>query len=373
LSSSYGGADAGNYTITDQDTTTADITPAGLVVSGITADDKVYDATTDATIDDSGAAFAGLFAGDTVTVSAAGAFADKNAGTAKTVNLSSSYGGADAGNYTITDQATTTADITPAALSVSGLTAEDKVYDATTDATIDDSAVVFTGLFGGDSVVLDAAGAFADPKVGNDKTVSLTLNYFGADAGNYTITGQANTTASILPGPAELVSQLVLNAYEKEVRNSDDDRLSSTFLIETLDPNRTGDSVRYSAGLIRLPDGTTSLVDTAGDNDFTRVAEPGSLEVALGRSFRFKLPGDIFEHSNPKEPITVEAFRANGNPLPGWLQYNPLLQTFSGKADEGQEDLEIILRARDSQGNEVETSIRLKFEQGGMGRIFVKS
>jgi hypothetical protein len=67
-------------------------------------------------VDTTGAA--GWLAGDTVTVSASGLFDNKNVGTGKTVTLTSSYGGADAGNYSITDQTTTTADITPALLTV---------------------------------------------------------------------------------------------------------------------------------------------------------------------------------------------------------------------------------------------------------------
>ncbi len=197
LASTYGGADVGNYTITGQATTTADITPAALAVSGITASDKVYDATTDATVDTSGAAFAGLLGSDSVTVSATGSFADKHVGTGKSVTLASTYGGADVGNYTITGQATTTADITPAALAVSGITASDKVYDATTDATVDTSGAAFAGLLASDSVTVSATGSFADKNVGTGKTVTLASTYGGADAGNYTITGQATATADI--------------------------------------------------------------------------------------------------------------------------------------------------------------------------------
>ena len=50
--------------------------------------------------------------GDDLIVSASGQFVDKNVGTAKTITLSSTYGGADRSNYTITDQTSTTADIT---------------------------------------------------------------------------------------------------------------------------------------------------------------------------------------------------------------------------------------------------------------------
>jgi hypothetical protein len=63
-------------------------------------------------------AYNGLFAGDVVNVAATGLFSDKNAGANKTVNLSSSYSGADAGNYIITSQAGTTATIHKADLTV---------------------------------------------------------------------------------------------------------------------------------------------------------------------------------------------------------------------------------------------------------------
>ena len=45
------GADAGNYVMTLPPTTTANITAATLTVTGITAANKVYDGTTDATLD----------------------------------------------------------------------------------------------------------------------------------------------------------------------------------------------------------------------------------------------------------------------------------------------------------------------------------
>ena len=48
-------------------------------------------------------------------------------------------GGADAGNYTLT-QPTTTANITAKALTVSGVTASNKVYDGTTTATLNAAA-----------------------------------------------------------------------------------------------------------------------------------------------------------------------------------------------------------------------------------------
>ena len=87
------GTDAANYTANTTAAATADITARGLTVSGITAADKVYDATTTATINADSATLAGVLSGDTVTLAAAsatGAFATKNAGTGKVVNVSGS-------------------------------------------------------------------------------------------------------------------------------------------------------------------------------------------------------------------------------------------------------------------------------------------
>ncbi|MGL6161261.1 YDG domain-containing protein, partial [Microbulbifer sp.] len=201
-----GGGDAGNYTLADDTaTTSADIDQASIAnITGITAEDKTYDGTTDATLDASGAGFTGMVAGDTLTVAtASGAFADKNAGSDKTVAISGlTLGGDDAGNYTLdSDTATTTADIDKASIAaITGITAEDKTYDGTTDATLDASGAGFTGMVAGDTLtVATASGAFADKNAGSDKMVNITgLTLGGGDAGNYTLDSDiATTTADI--------------------------------------------------------------------------------------------------------------------------------------------------------------------------------
>ena len=128
------GADATNYLLA-QPTTTASITASSLTVTGIQAQDKVYDGTTNATLNVSNAVLVGVMSGDTVTLNtsnAVGVFADKNVGTNKNVTVTGlTISGAAANNYTLT-QPTLTADITPAGLLVTGITASNRVYDATT-------------------------------------------------------------------------------------------------------------------------------------------------------------------------------------------------------------------------------------------------
>jgi hypothetical protein len=144
------GTDAANYSANATAAATADITAKGLTVSGITAVDKVYDATTTATINADSATLASVVSGDTVTLaagSAIGAFATKNAGTGKVVNVSGlSLGGADAANYTLT-QPTTTASITKAGLTV---TADNKTRAA--DQANPTLTASYAGFVGGETL-----------------------------------------------------------------------------------------------------------------------------------------------------------------------------------------------------------------------------
>ena len=193
------GSASGNYTLSTSSLTgKGSITPASLVVSGITASDKVYDGNTSATVSTSGLSLSGLVSGDNVTVTSTGLFASKNAGV-QLVSLTNVFGGSSLSNYSITDQSTTSATISPAQLYITGLTAYNKVYDGSTAASLNLSGLQYIGLIGGDRVYLTASGFFINSLVGVNKLVLLRLLGLGADAGNYNITFQQSTTASILP------------------------------------------------------------------------------------------------------------------------------------------------------------------------------
>jgi hypothetical protein len=204
LANGSNGGLASNYSLASGQTVAANIAPKALSVGGITAGSRIYDGGIAATVDTSAASFAGLVAGDAVSVSATGAFADKNVGAGKSVTLVSGYSGTDLGNYTVTGQTGTTADITPRALTISGTTASNKVYDGDTSAAVNTAAATFNGLIAGDVVNLSATGAFVDANVGVGKTVLLTNSYSGPDIGNYRITQQPRATADITPAAQTL-------------------------------------------------------------------------------------------------------------------------------------------------------------------------
>src|SRR5439155_419082 len=181
------GADAANYSFT-VNTATADISRRDLHVTAVVAD-KTYDATAYATA----TLNMDKVSGDAVTAAYSSAmFADKNVGNGKTVTVSGiTISGADATNYNLVNTTTTTtANITPHALSVAA-SGVDKVYDGNASAAV----TLSTDKIGGDDVTAHYGSAsFADKSVANGKAVSVSgITITGTDAGNYHLT---NTTAA---------------------------------------------------------------------------------------------------------------------------------------------------------------------------------
>jgi hypothetical protein len=195
------GADSGNYSLIQPSGLSADITAKSLNVTGLTADNKVYDATTVATL--SGTATIAKLGGDVVNLdgtSRRAIFADKNVGAAKAVTVTGYVlNGADSGNYTLVQPSGLIADITAKSLNVTGLTADNKIYDATTAATLSGTATI--AKLGGDVVSLDGTSRraiFADKNVGAAKAVMVSgyaLN--GADSSNYTLIQPSGLIADI--------------------------------------------------------------------------------------------------------------------------------------------------------------------------------
>ncbi|MCX7293694.1 YDG domain-containing protein, partial [Janthinobacterium sp.] len=195
-----GSGSASNYTVSNPTGLTASITPASIsAIAGIVAANKVYDGSTAASLNLAGASFNGMVAGDALSLASGpvvGTFGDKNAAAGKTVTISGlGLGGADAGNYVLaSNQASTTADITPATLTVSA-SALNKVYDATTNAVV----TLRDNRIGNDQLSIASNGAsFGDKNAGVGKTVTVAgIRLSGADAGNYVVNSTASSTATI--------------------------------------------------------------------------------------------------------------------------------------------------------------------------------
>jgi len=224
------GARAANYTLASTTaTTTANITAKSLTISGVTAADKVYDGTVSATLNVANATLQGVIPADVSLVSLqsgakAGSFSDKNVGVGKVVSASGfTLSGMSAGNYTLTQPTGLTASITAKPLTVSGITASDKVYDGSTTATLNTNSAALVGVISGDSITLvttGATGTFSDKIVGTGKTVTvagLTLAN-AAGSANYSLT-QPTATASITPKTLT-VSGITANSKTYDGNNS---------------------------------------------------------------------------------------------------------------------------------------------------------
>jgi len=129
--------------------------------------------------------------------------------------------------------------VNKAVLTVSGITASNKVYDAKTIAALKISSAALVGVVSGDAVTLNttnATGAFADKFVGKGKTVTIAgLAIIGANSGNYTL-AQPAAAANITAGTLTVTATSMNKVYD-----------GTTNAIVTLSDNRlTGDILNVS-------------------------------------------------------------------------------------------------------------------------------
>lgn len=196
------GTDKDNYTLSGQPkNVTANITAKKVTITGLTADNKVYDGTTTATPAGT-AIISEILSGDTVTVKAGKAnFADKNVGTGKTVTFTEyALEGTDKDNYALSAQpGSVTADITAKPVTIDGVSAANKAYDGNVTAVISGTATINGKIESDDVSVNQGTAAFDNQYAGTDKTVTFTgFTLSGNDAGNYNLSAQpANKTADI--------------------------------------------------------------------------------------------------------------------------------------------------------------------------------
>jgi len=183
------------------------ISQADLSVSGIKADDKVYDGTTEVELDLTGIVVDGLIPGDSLEYSASGTFEDADIGE-KTVTISGfAISGDKAPNYNVDSvQESTKANILARELQISSISAVDRVYDGTTDVAL--SGGILTNVVGEDEVFLNNSGvssSMATADVGQDKAVTVTgFILTGKDKGNYSLTQPQGLTVNITKAPSAI-------------------------------------------------------------------------------------------------------------------------------------------------------------------------
>jgi len=173
------------------------------------------------------------------------------------------------GNYAGTGSITFT--IEPAELTITGLTATNKVYDGTNTVTL--SGGTLSGVISGDDVSagsIPTTGTMSDVNAGENKTVSISeITLTGNDKGNYTLT-QPTVTVTITPATLMIYR---LEAVNKTYDGNTTVNLSGGTLIGTI---YNGDEVSLGtvpatgeAAGASVGDGKTVTFDTiklTGDN-----------------------------------------------------------------------------------------------------------
>ena len=312
------GADTDNYTLSQPAGLTANITHKGLTVTGTIAADKVYDGNTAAAL--SGATLVGVVGNDDVTLDndTTGTFAQATVGTDIGVTTGMTISGTDTGNYTLTQPAGLTSDITPKGLTVSA-TGIDKIYDDTTAATV----ILSDDRIGGDVLIVDyTAATFEDKFVGTDKTVYVTgITVTGADAGNYTFNETTTTTADITSASPEYLrfniqptdapaGAIISPAITVELCDQFDNLCSddsSTVISIAIDNNPSGATLLGDAN-VQTINGVSTFsnlcIDTAG-TDYTLQASSGSLTATISNVFNIMPAQEIPSLGIPGSYINI--------------------------------------------------------------------
>ena len=148
--------------------------------------------------------------------------------------------------------------INPKKVTVNSITANDKVYDGTTNATLNlDNKVNIDGLIASDKgeVSVTATGTFADENAGEKKPVTISdITLSGAKSKNYTLNtdgSQKNTTATISQLPLAIkwneITSFVYDGKEHEVTASITNKVENDEVILQYTDNKKTNVGMYTA------------------------------------------------------------------------------------------------------------------------------
>ena len=195
------GSQKDNYSLTAPELK-AEITAAPLTIEGLSAQSRPYDGSTAVTLN--GGSLKGVIGSEDVSIAmpVEGTVADASKGTGKAVTYTPpELQGSDKGNYSLTVPEVK-ADITPAPLTIEGLSAQSRPYDGSTAVTLNGGSL--KGVIGSEdvSIAMPAEGTVADANMGTEKTVTYTLPALqGSQKDNYSLTApelKVNITAAPL-------------------------------------------------------------------------------------------------------------------------------------------------------------------------------
>ena len=253
---------ATNYDFATFNAGTLTINPKALTLTFVGAPTKVYDGTTTVTLTPANFSLSGLAGAESFSVTrTSGNFADKNVSASQSITVAlatidyTAGAGTLAANYILPTSTTGAGSITQRTLVISA-SAQNKVYDGTTLATValSDNRVI------GDSLTATyQSAAFPDKNAGY-KIVTITgISLSGADAGNYSFNTKATAPANIALRPVTAVVTVSDKTYDATT--------AAVITGRSLSGVLSGETVTLTGGLASFADknvGSGKTVTTTG-------------------------------------------------------------------------------------------------------------
>ncbi len=350
VSVSLAGSDKENYHINTPLPITGNngkIIPYQLIVTDATAENKIYDGNTNATI--SGTTLQGVILGDDVALAneTAGTFGSYTVGDNIEVTTAMTLTGGDKDNYILEQPSNLAADITVKELAITGATGQDKVYDGTTEAVI--TGAILNGVVGMDQVTLKNAdqALFAQAATGTDIEIITSMSISGTDAGNYSLRQPEGLTADITPRELSVINAIAENKIYDGTADASISGASLQGIITdddvTLENNTTGSFAQATTGTgIKV---TTSMALSGNDADNYSLTQPSGLLADITKK-ELTIAGS-FTAKNKTYDGTSSAEIATNN-----LEFSGVIQ-----GDEvGPESVTLVFETQNA-GNEIEVSI----------------
>ncbi len=204
-------------------------------------------------------------------------------------------------------------------VTVGGITADNRVYDGTKDVQLNTTGATFTTMVAGDILNVTTTGTMTDKNAGNNKDVELgTLLLGGADANNYSINADSQTTTTVNIAKANLTITVDDQA----------DITYGTFVSPTYSSNGLFANDTITGELAITGDKSTSGNWIVGTHDITQ----GTLAVDdgnNGNNYDLQFSGDTFTVN--KLGVTVGGITADNRVYDGTkdVQLNTTGATFT--------------------------------------------
>ena len=213
-------------------------------------------------------------------------------------------------NYTLTGNTTADFVITPKAVTVSGITANDKVYDGTTNAVLDYSNAQFDGILESDKLTVAAKGMFEKAEAGKQNVAisDLTLggdsaaNYVLAESGNQTETTATITakkiTVSITPNGGTYGGTITpATATANDVVGEDAPEITLTYT------GTANDGTKYNGTTPPTKAGTYTIKASTTDKNYTLDANTATAKFTVAKRSATVTPDNkskVYEEKDPE-------------------------------------------------------------------------